>query len=169
MNVVSVVRRIRADRVTAIVPADPTPGRTWTCEPRPTPHYRRRAGSHRAEGSDRREPETLDVARVRLEAAAFTRVGGLVGVAPQFVSALRATRRCAELNSPCWDDSPYCFLNCQGSLRSDTAAHPLLVHPQRDQPRCWIADVSSSRAGRSSRRRNRKMVVQVGHHFLRPA
>jgi NAD(P)-dependent dehydrogenase (short-subunit alcohol dehydrogenase family) len=50
-------------------------------------------------------------ARVRLEAAAFTRLGGLVGVAPQFVSALRATRRCAELNSPCWDDSPYSFLN----------------------------------------------------------
>ena len=47
-------------------------------------------------------------------------------------SALRATRRCAELNSPCWDDSPYCFLNCQGSLRSDTAADPLVVHRQRD-------------------------------------
>jgi hypothetical protein len=47
-------------------------------------------------------------------------------------SALRATRRCAELNSPCWDDSPYCFLNCQGSLQSDTAADPLVVHRHRD-------------------------------------
>jgi len=46
----------------------------------------------------------------------------------------RVTGRTAlsRIEQPLLDDSPYSLLNCQGSLRSDTAADPLLVHRQRD-------------------------------------
>ena len=64
-------------------------------------HYRRRSESHRAEGSDRREPETLDVARVRLEAAVVTHLGDLVGVVPRFVRSTSVVK-CAWLVVTSW-------------------------------------------------------------------
>jgi hypothetical protein len=41
------------------------------------------------------------------------------------------TRHCAELNSPCWDDSRYCFLNCQRLASIGRCGGSLVVHRQR--------------------------------------